>query len=120
MVILNIWSFNAFYIFQIPYLLFLFVLVVTVLYWLDKKNIYRHYKMQVFQSIDLELSVQRDYIVMFLVCVCCGYAVCADDYWQYFFIGAMFILSLLTNWFLSYRTKQQEKKETLQRTTTLN
>lgn len=37
MVVLNIWSFNAFYIFQIPYLLFLFVLVITVLYWLDKR-----------------------------------------------------------------------------------
>lgn len=66
--------------------------------------------MQVFQSIELEISVQKDYIIMFLVCVSCGYALCAQDMWQYFFIGGMFILSLIANWLLSYRTKQAEKK----------
>lgn len=86
--------------------MFLFVIVITVLFWVDKKNIYNHYKMQVFQSIDLEISVQRDYIVMFLVCVCCGYAVCAIDTWQYFFIGGMFIISILVNWFLEYKHKK--------------
>ena len=106
MVILNIWTFNAFYVFEVPYLMFLFVIVITVLFWVDKKNIYNHYKMQVFQSIDLEISVQRDYIVMFLVCVCCGYAVCAIDIWQYFFIGGMFIISILVNWFLEYKHKK--------------
>jgi hypothetical protein len=53
MVLLNIWSFNALYVFQLPYLMFLFALVILLVYWVDKKNLYRHYKMQVFQSIDL-------------------------------------------------------------------
>jgi len=53
MVLLNIWSFNAFYIFLTPYLLALFVIVMALLYWIDKKNIYRHYKMQVYQSIEV-------------------------------------------------------------------
>lgn len=52
MVLLNIWSFNAFYIFELPYLMMLFVIVILIIYWVDKKNIYKHYKMQVFQSID--------------------------------------------------------------------
>jgi hypothetical protein len=117
MVILNIWSFNAFYVFEMPYLMFLFVIVISVIYWVDKKNIYKHYKMQVYQSIDLEVSVQRDYIVMFLVCLCCGYAVSAIDIWQYFFIGGMFIISILVNWFLEYRHKQDEKN--LERSMTL-
>ena len=105
MVILNIWSFNAFYIFELPYLMFLFVVVITIVYWVDKKNIYKHYKMQVFQTIDTEISVQRDYIIMCLACVCCGYAACAVQNWQYYFVGGMFIVSLLANWFLSYRFK---------------
>ena len=53
MVILNIWSFNAFYIFEIPYLLLMFVIVLFIVYWVDKKNIYKHYKMQTYLSIDL-------------------------------------------------------------------
>ena len=81
MVVLNIWSFNAFYVFQMPYLMLLFSLAYLILYWVDKKNIYRHYKMQVFQSIDLEISVQRDYIIMFLICVSAGYALCINYNW---------------------------------------
>ena len=111
MVLLNIWSFNAFYIFELPYLMMLFVIVMLIVYWVDKKNIYKHYKMQVFQSIDTEISVQRDYIIMFLTCVCCGYAVCAVQTWQYYFVGAMFLLSLLANWLLSYQVKLSEKKK---------
>lgn len=111
MVVLNIWSFNAFYIFQLPYLMMLFVIVILIIYWVDKKNIYKHYKMQVFQSIDTEISVQRDYIIMFLACVCCGYAVCAVQTWQYYFVGAMFLISLFANWLLSYQVKQSEKKQ---------
>ena len=66
--------------------------------------------MQVFQTIDTEISVQRDYIIMFLACVCCGYAACAVQNWQYYFVGGMFIVSLLANWFLSYRFKLSQKK----------
>lgn len=104
MVVLNIWTFNAFYIFQIPYLMFLFVVVLAIIYVVDKKNIYKHYKMQTFQSIDLEISVQRDYIIMFLICVSCGYAACAIRTWQFIIVGVMFVLALLINLIVEYRT----------------
>ena len=47
----NIWSFNSFYIFEIPYLIFLFLIVVVAIYWIDKYNLYKHYKMQQYMSI---------------------------------------------------------------------
>lgn len=53
MVVLNIWSFNAFYVFQIPYLLVLFWIALIIMFWVDKKNLYKHYKMQVFLSIEM-------------------------------------------------------------------
>ena len=102
MVILNIWSFNAFYIFEIPYLLLMFVLVLFIVYWVDKKNIYKHYKMQTYLSIDLELSVQKHYIIMFLICECFGYAISVYYTWQYVFIGVMFVLAIIANYLISF------------------
>jgi len=53
MVLYDIWAFNSFYVFQLPELLIFFLLVIFAIYWIDKHNIYRHYKMQYFLSIDL-------------------------------------------------------------------
>ena len=105
MVLLNIWSFNAFYVFQIPYLLFVFVLVLFIVFWIDKKNTYKHYKMQSYLSIDVEITVLRDYIFMFLLCVCCGYAASAIFTWQYIFIGVIFIFSIILNIMLTTQNK---------------
>lgn len=77
MVLLNILSFNAYYTFQIPYLLLVFVAAITIIYWVDKRNLYKHYKMQAYLSIGLEISVHRDYVFFFLLCACCGYVVSA-------------------------------------------
>jgi hypothetical protein len=53
MVVFNIWTFNSFYIFNLPYLLFFFMMVLVILYWIDKYNLYKHYKMQQYISIEL-------------------------------------------------------------------
>ena len=105
MVLLKIWAFNAFYIFQIPYVLLMFIVVIFIIFWIDKKNIYTHYKMQAFLSIDLEQSVLRDYTYMFLICVCCGYAISAIHSWQYIFIGIIFIFSIIVNIMLTFQAK---------------
>lgn len=107
MVILNIWSFNAFYIFLTPYLLVLFVVAISLIYWIDKRNIYHHYKMQTYQSIELELSVQKSYIYLFLVCLCAGYAACAIYTWQYYLAIAIFLISIIINRLVSYSIKQK-------------
>ena len=73
MVIFNIWTFNSFYIFEIPYLIFLFMIILIILYWIDKRNLYKHYKMQHYISIELEVKVQKFYIIFFLICVSGGY-----------------------------------------------
>jgi hypothetical protein len=88
--------------------MFLIVIVMVIIFFIDKRNIYSHYKMQVYQSNDLELSVQRSYIVMFLICVCCGYGVSAIYDWQYYVIGGMFVFSIVANFIFSYREKRKQ------------
>lgn len=111
MVVYNIWSFNAFYIFQIPYLLVLFVLALLALYWLDKRNIYQHYKMQTYLSIQLELSSQRDYLWMFLVCACGGYALGAIFYWQYVLAAGVCLLAGLANLAIGYGIRRRKREK---------
>jgi hypothetical protein len=53
MVIYDVWAFNSFYIFQMPELLIFFLIGMFIIFWIDKHNIYNHYKMQYFLSIDL-------------------------------------------------------------------
>lgn len=118
MVILNIWSFNAFYVFEIPYLLILFVLVLVIIYWIDKKNIYRHYKMKTYLSIDLEMEVQKHYIIMFLLCISLGYLISSFKLWQYIFAGIMFVFGLLANYMISF-TYNRKKEEEIKKTSTL-
>ena len=109
MVLLKIWAFNAFYIFQIPYVLIMFVIVIFIIFWIDKKNIYKHYKMQTYLSIELEQTVLRDYTYMFLLCACCGYAISAFFTWQYIFIGIIFAISILFNIMLTFEAKLTNK-----------
>lgn len=64
------------------------------------------------------MSIQRDYIIMFLVCVCCGYAASVNFTWQYIFIGVFFIIALLINLAISLKKKADEKNN-IERTMTL-
>jgi hypothetical protein len=120
MVILNIWSFNAYYTFQVPYLLLFFLVTLSIIIFIDKRILYNHYKMQVYQSIESLLSIQRDYIIMFLICVCCGYALCASYNWQYYLIGALFIVCLLVNWLITLSAQKKEKLGLKNRAMTLS
>ncbi len=111
MVILDIWAFNAFYLFEIPYLVFLFMIILFVLYWIDKRNLYDHYKSNSYLSIKLEVMVQKTFIVFFLICVSLGYAAAAVETWQYYFIGGVFILSLILNFALVLTYSRDDKKK---------
>lgn len=111
MVLLKIWAFNSFYIFQIPYVLLMFIVVMFIIFWNDKRNIYRHYKMQTYLSIDLELCVLRDFIFMFLVCVGGGYATTCVHTWQYIFMGVICLLAIILNIGLTFQDSFHQKYE---------
>lgn len=63
--------------------------------------------MQVYQSIDIEISIQRDYIYMFLICVSCGYAVSSRSIWLYIFIGIVFVFAVIVNYIISYKKSEE-------------
>jgi hypothetical protein len=44
---------------------------------------------------------------MFLICVSGGYAIGVNFDWQYYVIGGIFIISLIANFLLSYKVKNQ-------------
>lgn len=108
MVVFNIWTFNSFYIFNLPYLLFFFMMVLAVLYWIDKYNLYKHYKMQQYISIELELKVQKTYIILFLLCVSFGYYLSTQFFWEKYVIMAVVVISLIINFSLNYTYKKQK------------
>lgn len=107
MVIYNIWSFNSFYIFEIPYLMIAFLIVLCLVYLIDKKNLYKHYKMQTFQSIDLEIEFHNSFIILFLFGLCGGYAISSWEVWQWCTAGGAFVLSILANFLISSIYKKQ-------------
>ena len=93
--------------------------MLFIIFWVDKKNIYKHYKMQTFLSIELELSVQKHYIIMFLICLCCGYAISAFTTWQYIFSGVMFVVSIIANYFISFTYRKSNVEDEIRKTQTL-
>ena len=72
-VIFNTWSFNSYFMFNNPYLLVLFFIIVLFLYWFDKYILYNHYKTNQYLSLDLEHQAQKVVIIFFLICVSLGY-----------------------------------------------
>lgn len=72
------WSFNSYYIFNIPYLVVMFFITLLVLYWVDKYILYNHYKMQSYLSMELEHQSQKVVLVVFLACVSLGYLTIAN------------------------------------------
>lgn len=108
MVAFNIWSFNSFYIFELPYLIFLFMIILFLLYWIDKFNLYKHYKMQQYMSIELEIKVQKTYIIFFLICVSGGYYFSTTYLWEKITIIGVVIFALIVNFTLNYTYKKQK------------
>ena len=109
MVIFNIWTFNSFYIFEIPYLIFLFMIILAILFWIDKRNLYLHYKTQQYISIELEIKVQKTYIIFFLICVSGGYYLTSVFTWEKITIGVIFILAILINFALNLSYKKHKE-----------
>ena len=66
--------------------------------------------MQTYLSIDVELSVLRDYTYIFLVCVCAGYAISVIYIWQYIFIGIIFVFAIVLNVMLTFQAKHQREE----------
>lgn len=63
--------------------------------------------MQVYQSIELELQTQKSYIIMFLICISCGYAVSVTRTWQYYMIAAICVVSIGVNFLVEYNSSQK-------------
>jgi uncharacterized membrane protein YbhN (UPF0104 family) len=81
MILYKIWSFVAFYSFQLPTIMVFILLLMLILYWNDKYSIYTHYKTQTYLPLELEHSFQQLYIYVFMVTVCLSYMTVASNNW---------------------------------------
>ena len=114
----NIWSFNSFFIFQIPYLLIIFAILLGVLYWIDKYNLFNHYNTNHYLSIEFILQIQKVYIFIFLLCVSVGFFLSAQWDWEKYMIVAVFVISMALNALL-VRKEYHQKEEILRKKTDL-
>jgi hypothetical protein len=64
--------------------------------------------MQQYISIELEVKVQKTYIVFFLICVSGGYYFTSIFIWEKITIGIIFILALIINFTLNFTYKKQK------------
>lgn len=91
-------------------MLLIFLFILFLLYWIDKYNLYKHYKMQQYLSIELEIKVQKTYIVLFLIFCSMGYYFTVTFLWEKLIIvgvaAAALILNFLLN--LSYKKHKDE------------
>ena len=99
-VIFNTWSFNSYFMFNNPYLLILFFVIVFFLYWFDKYILYNHYKTNQYLSLELEHQAQKVVIVFFLICVSLGYYSIVRHEWQKILIIVILIFTLALNFVL--------------------
>ena len=47
---------------------------------------------------------------MFLICLCGGYAISAYYTWQYYFIGAMFVVAVACNYLITFGVNKKTKE----------
>lgn len=104
----NMWSFNSYYIFNIPYLVGIFFITLLVLYWVDKYILYNHYKMQSYLSMELEHQTQKIILVVFLACVSLGYLTIATFEWEKWLILLVFVIAIIINFSLQFIFKKQK------------
>ena len=102
----NTWSFNSYFLFNNPYLIVLFFIIVFFLYWLDKYILYKHYKTNQFLSLELEHQAQKVVIVFFLICVSLGYYSITRELWQQILIFIVFVVTLSLNFLLQFWFKR--------------
>lgn len=84
------------------------MVILFLLYWIDKYNLYKHYKMQQYLSIELEIKLQKTYIVIFLICVSIGYYYSAIDLWEKIVILVVIVVALVVNFLLNYNYKKHK------------
>jgi hypothetical protein len=109
--VFNVWIFNSFYVFNIPYLLLFFFAVLFLLYWIDKFILYNHYKMQSYLSLELEHKTQKIFLVVFLVCVSLGYLSITQFEWQRWLLLVVFVVALVLNFLLQFLFKKEKDEE---------
>ena len=106
--VFNVWIFNSFYVFNIPYLLLFFFAVIFFLYWIDKFILYNHYKMQSYLSLELEHKAQKIFLIVFLVCVSLGYLSITQFTWQRWLLLVVFVGALVFNFLLQFLFKKEK------------
>lgn len=109
----NVWSFNSYYIFQMPYLLVLFFCVLIFIYWISKYTLYNHYRTQSYLSLQLQDKTQRIVLVIFQICVSLGYLSVTQFAWQRYLILGVFIAAIYLNFLLEH-IFMQKKDENIQ------
>lgn len=109
--VFNVWTFNSFYIFNIPYLLLFFLAVFFILFWIDKFILYNRYKMQSYLSVELEHKSQKFYLVIFLICVSLGYLTITQFEWQRWLVLVVFVVALVINFSLQFSFKKEKDEE---------
>ena len=91
------WSFNSYYIFNLPMLLLVFLVVLFILYWVDKYVLYNHYKHNNYISLELLQKSQRVILFLFVLCVSAGYLTIAQYVWQQVLVGVVGLLMLISH-----------------------
>lgn len=112
MVLYKMWSFIAFYSFQLPAIMVLLLLLMLAVYWNDKRNIYNHYKMQAYLPLELEQGFQDVYIFVFMITVMLSYMSVASTNLEFYgalgFTAFIMLLKLVLDFFERKKNKKQE------------
>ena len=45
-ILIKLWSFSLFYCFFVPYMMYILSIEMVIIYWVEKKNIYKHYSVR--------------------------------------------------------------------------
>ena len=93
----NMWSFNSYYIFNLPMLLLIFLIVLFLIYWIDKYLLYNHYKLQSYISLELLQTSQRVILFLFVLCVSTGYLTITQHLWQKILVVFVGLLTLVSH-----------------------
>jgi hypothetical protein len=64
--------------------------------------------MQQYMSIELEIKVQKTYIILFLICVSIGYYFSVNTLWEKITILGVIALALIMNFVLNYSYKKHK------------
>ena len=69
----RVWSFVMFYGFFLPYMMIVIVLTFPILFWVEKKNLYKHYTVRRKVSVSLEVEFLILFVNFFCIYECIVY-----------------------------------------------